>query len=55
MLMNILQNIKFFACKGLPLRNHEEADSSFLQFFLLRGLDFHYDRAWMKWIFHRYD
>ena len=40
-----LQNIKFFACQGLPLRNHEEADSSFLQLFLLRGLDFRYDRA----------
>ena len=43
--MNILQNIKFFACQGLPLQNHEEADSNFLQLFLLRCLDFRYDRA----------
>lgn len=39
MFMKILQNIRFLARQGLPLRSHEEADSNFLQLFRLRGLD----------------
>ena len=39
MFIKILQNIRFLAHQGLPLRSHGEAESNFLQLFCLRGLD----------------
>ena len=48
MFMKILQNIRFLARQGLPLRSHEEADSNFLQLFRLRGLDCPLIEPWMK-------
>ncbi len=48
MFIKILQNIRFFARQGLPLRSHGEAESNFLQLFRLRGLDCPLAEPWMK-------
>ena len=46
----ILSNVRFLACKGLPLRGHgdDESDSNFMQLLKLRGKDDSKIESWLQ-------
>ena len=48
MLLKILQNIRFLARQGLPLRGDKDDDSNFIQLLHLRGVDCPEVEMWMK-------
>ncbi len=48
MLLKVLQNLRFLARQGLPLRGHDDTDGNFIQLMHLRSVDCPEVQAWMK-------